>query len=285
MQYIDEIARANEGFWDGVVSKGGGHTIPWLDLDVDELLRFLRGELTERIVGRREPRRMVALDPQSFAKLGRVEGKDVLCLSCGGGQQCAVFGLLGAHVTVVDLSHGQVAADREAAAHHGYEVRAIHGDMRDLSMLEPDSFDIVYAMTPCYVPDIREVYVQVSRVLKPGGLYRTDISNPAIVSGKWDRDSYRITTPYSQVKHPRDDGAMEFRHYFDDIFNGLRDSGLTLVDVEDGGRDRQVPSGAEPGTWTHEMNYVAGGFFILARKTEGREASPVIAHPRADPTE
>jgi len=267
MRYIDDVARANERLWEGEVSKGGGHTIPWLDLDVDELRRYLRGELGgQRIVGRREPRRMVGLDPQSFNKLGPVEGRKVLCLAYGGGQQSAVFGLLGARVTVVDLAQGQLKADQAAATHHGYEVETIHGDMRDLSALQPDSFDIVYGTATCYMPSIRQVYAQVSRVLKPGGLYRSDISNPAIQSVKWDGAGYRIMSPYAQVAHPREDGGMEFRHYFDDIFNGLRDNGLSLIDVEDGGRDLHPPAHAKPGSWTHEMNYIAGSFDIFARK-------------------
>lgn len=34
--------------------------------------------------------------------LADIDGKDVLCLASGGGQQSAVFSLLGAKVTVVD---------------------------------------------------------------------------------------------------------------------------------------------------------------------------------------
>ncbi len=62
-----------------------------------------------------------------------VDGADVLCLASGGGQQSAVFGLLGAQVTVVDFSEKQLEGDRKAAAHYGFEVTTIQADMRDLS--------------------------------------------------------------------------------------------------------------------------------------------------------
>ena len=70
----------------------------------------------------------------------------------------AVFALLGADVTVVDIAQGQLDSDIKAATRYGYEINTVQGDMRDLSELQPESFDIVYAMTPCYVPEIRRVY-------------------------------------------------------------------------------------------------------------------------------
>ena len=75
-----------------------------------------------------------------------VKGKDVLCLASGGGQQSAVFGLLGANVTVVDLSQGQLDGDKTAAKHYGYSIQTVQADMRDLSCLSSDSFDLVHQM-------------------------------------------------------------------------------------------------------------------------------------------
>jgi 2-polyprenyl-3-methyl-5-hydroxy-6-metoxy-1,4-benzoquinol methylase len=42
------------------------------------------------------------IDPDGW--LGALDGLRVLCLASGGGQQSAAFALLGAQVTVVDLS-------------------------------------------------------------------------------------------------------------------------------------------------------------------------------------
>lgn len=269
MKHKDEVAVTNERLWEGEVKKGGGHTIPWLDLDVDQLHRYIRGDLgEERLLGRREPRRFLNMNPRDISALGDAKGKDVLCLSCGGGQQSAVFALLGARVTVVDIAQGQLAADREAAAHYGYEVRTIHGDMRDLSCLEAGTFDIVYGMAPCYVPSIREVYTEVARVLKAGGLYTTGLTQPAIQPIERDRGGYRISKPYFEAVHPRDDGGIEFRHYMDDIFNGLSDNGLLLLRVEDPARYRKPAPDNQPGSWRHKSSYVGGWFTILAKKAD-----------------
>jgi SAM-dependent methyltransferase len=265
MNLSDEVALANQALWEAEVEKGCGFTIPWLDLDVALLRRYANGELESL------PDPLTGLGPPGI--FANIAGKDVLCLASGGGQQSAVFSLLGARVTVVDLTEGQLRGDQEAAAHYGYEVITLQADMRDLGALDADTFDLVYqADSIAYVPDVREVYREVARVLRPGGLYRVKHYQPAIHFVEWQprmaRDSggYRITKPYAERIDRRDDGGIEFRHYMDDIFNGLLDAGLSLQHVVDWGRHNQPSAEAPPGSWAHQDPYIGGGFIIVARK-------------------
>ena len=56
----------------------------------------------------------------------------------------------------------------------------VHGDMQDLSKFADGSFDCVcQPISICFVPDVRVVYREVARVLKPGGLYQVAFCNPA----------------------------------------------------------------------------------------------------------
>src|SRR5690242_4005521 len=110
---MDPISRYNKARWEGLVEAGALFTRPWLGL-TPEVARY-------------------RIDPGGL--LGDVADKDVLCLAGGGGQQSAAFALLGARVTVFDLSEGQLERDREAARHYGRPVRTLQGDMRDLSRL------------------------------------------------------------------------------------------------------------------------------------------------------
>ena len=145
----------SEAHFDRDVEKGAGSTIPLLDLD-------------------RELDRL----PESLAKRGRfpgidlatLDGKDVLCIGAGGGQQSAIFGLLGARVTVLELSHCQLEGDRAAAAHYGYGITTIHGDMQDLSSLASESFDVVYTTSTMYVADLWKLYAECTRALRPNGV-------------------------------------------------------------------------------------------------------------------
>ena len=254
----DDVARANERLWENEVAKGCGFTVPWLDLDPGQVAQFADGTLSQI------PDSLRIMTPRSL--LWDVKDKNILCLSCGGGQQSAVFGLLGAHVTVVDLSQGQLAGDRKAAEHYHYGVETIHGDMRDLSMLSEDSFDIVYGTAICYVPDSRVVYRQVSRVLRTGGLYRSDWGQPAVHFVTWGGNGYQVTKPYAEKVDCRDDGGIEFRHYMDDIFNGLIETGFSIRRVDDLSRNIQPDPEAVPGTWAHEYTFFGGEFVIVARK-------------------
>ena len=143
--------------------------------------------------------------------LSNLSGKDVLCLASGGGQQSAVLSLLGARVTVADLTEGQLEGDRKAAAHYGYDVTTIQADMRDLASISEDSFDLVYqGHSMSWIPDVHEIYAQVSRVLRSGGVYRVDFNNPGNHFLEWDGEAYRVTAPYSEKTYRHESGGLRF---------------------------------------------------------------------------
>lgn len=267
----DEIGATNERHWERMVREGCEFTRPWLDLDRTLLRRYAQGQRDG------VPASLLDLYPASL--LAGVEGQEVLCLASGGGQQSAIFGLLGARVTVVDLSEGQLAGDRTAADHYGYEVTTVRADMRDLSCLPEASFSLVFqAPSMAYIPDVGQVYAQVARVLRQQGVYRVCFTNPAtefVDWNSWDGEGYRITLPYAARVEPPEgdepdgvepDGSMQFRHYMDDIFNGLIGVGLSIEQVQDSPQ-YFLPENAQaqPGTWAHWLTYV-GEFAVVARK-------------------
>jgi ubiquinone/menaquinone biosynthesis C-methylase UbiE len=167
----DQIITTNQAWWEKMVAEGNGFTQPWLDLDPAIVQQYANGQLSK------PPRPLDQVFPASI--LANMRGKDVLCMASGGGQQSAVFGLLEANVTVVDITAGQLAGDQQAARHYGYPVTTIQADMSDLSALADQSFDLVYqAPSMAYVPDVNKVYTGVARILRSGGLYRADAHNP-----------------------------------------------------------------------------------------------------------
>jgi len=261
MRPRDEIAAIHQQYWERVAAE---EYRPTLDLDPTPLRDYGAGQ-TEQA-----PARLVdEMHPADL--LAGIAGKDVLCLAAGGGCQTAFFGLLGARVTSADLAERELEHDRAAAAHYGYEVRAIQADMRDLSELEEESFDLVWATSMHCVPDVREVYAQVARVLRPHGIYRPDFANPQgeFAHEEWDGVGYRITRPYAERVRHTPGGAIEFRHYLRDIFGGLLAAGFSVQRVEeDPGFEKQDPS-ATPGSYRHSDAYLVG-FVIVARKETGR---------------
>jgi ubiquinone/menaquinone biosynthesis C-methylase UbiE len=254
MSIQDDIARSNKKHWEKMVREGCGFTVPWLDLDRDVIRRYAGGELEP------VPETLMQIHPATL--LADVEGKDVLCLASGGGQQSAVFGVLGARVTVVDFAEGQLDGDRKAAAHYGYDVTTIQADMRDLSSIADESFDLVYqADSMAYVPDARQVYSEVARVTRTGAIYAVAFTNPAAEFAEWDGEAYRIAVPYAEKTLPKPDWAAEFRHYMGEIFNGLIDLGFSIQQVEENPAYLRGAQ-ARPGSWATFLP----GFVVVARK-------------------
>ena len=253
----DEITIANRAHWEAAVLKKNGFTVPWLDLNRDDILQYAEGQLDPI------PYHLYQIYPAYL--LRDVAHRDVLCLAAGGGQQSAVFGLLDARVTVIDFTQGQLNGDVTAAKHYGYPVGTICANIRDLSAIEDASFDLVYqGPSMSWVPSVHEIYRGVSRIIRPGGRYRVDFGNPANHSLEWDGEFYRVTEPYSERIYRYPDGAFDFRHYLGDIFNGLVDNGFLIERVEE--RSWTLPDiAATPGSWAHEMAYNVS-FAIVAKK-------------------
>src|SRR5688572_26294267 len=107
-------------------------------------------------------------------------GCEVLCLASGGGQQVPILAAAGAQVTVLDNSPKQLAQDRFVAERESLELTTVEGDMRDLSMFRDGSFDlIVHPCSNMFVPEVRTVWREAFRVLRPGGVMLAGFFNSA----------------------------------------------------------------------------------------------------------
>lgn len=112
--------------------------------------------------------------------LGELQGKDVLCLASGGGQQAPVLAAIGARVVSFDLSEEQLLKDRLVAERDGLELECVRGDMADLSQFEDECFDLIFHPTSnVFVPDVEVVWRECYRVLRPGGRLLSGFLNPS----------------------------------------------------------------------------------------------------------
>lgn len=245
---MDEVARYNLRRWQALAKSKAIFTCPYLDLD-------------EAVARQR-------LDPAG--RLGEIKGKRVLCLAGGGGQQSAAFALLGAEVTVIDLSAAQIERDYQAAAHYGLRVQAFQGDMRDLSRFDAGSFDVVwqpYSLN--FVPNAREVFAQVARVLGAGGIYHFMCANPfvaGVIAKDWDGQGYSLKAPYvdgAEVSYEDESWiyrgeqpvapvspVREYRQTLGTLINGLVEQGFLILSVSEENIG-QPDFRAQPGTTEH----------------------------------
>jgi SAM-dependent methyltransferase len=174
-----------------------------------------------------------------------LNGIELLCLACGGGQQGPVFAAAGAHVTVFDNSPRQLEQDRLVVEREGLVLRTVEGDMRDLSMFADESFDLVFhPVSNIFVVDVCPVWREAYRVLRKGGVLLAGFMNPAVFL--FDPDlaeagdfEARYPLPFDSTKLSEeerkrmygDDSPLEFSHSLTDQIGGQLQAGFVLVEL------------------------------------------------------
>jgi len=173
-----------------------------------------------------------------------IQGLEILCLASGGGQQGPVLSAAGARVTVLDNSPVQLARDRMVAEREGLDIRLVDGDMRDLSLFEDETFDlVVHPTSNLFVPDVKPVWREAYRVLKKGGTLIAGFCNPIMYMFDLKLEQQGIlqvkyAVPYSDLEHMHDadrleligpDEPMEFGHSLEDQVGGQIEAGFVLT--------------------------------------------------------
>jgi SAM-dependent methyltransferase len=175
----------------------------------------------------------------------KLEGIRLLCLASGGGQQGPVFAAAGADVTVFDNCPAQLDKDRLVAERDGLEIRTIQGDMRDLSVFEDESFDLIFhPVSNCFIDDVNRVWKECFRVLKKGGALLAGFVNPLVYIfdlEQWEKNQkleVRYSIPYSDTEQlPADQlesrikasETLEFGHSLEDQIGGQTAAGFVIA--------------------------------------------------------
>lgn len=245
-----DVLRHNRDAWDRQVASGNRWTVP---VAPEVIARARQGQWSIVLT----PSRPV---PREW--LGDVRGRRVLALASGGGQQGPILAAAGARVTVLDASPAQLAQDRAVAEREGLEIETVEGDMADLRAFPDGTFDLVVnPCSTCFVPDVRPVWREAARVLRPGGALLAGHVNPivfAVDAGLAEKGDLRLrhAIPCSDLTRVESgerarlvppESPLEFGHTLGDLLGGQLDAGLSLTGLfedrwEDGSAlDRVLP--------------------------------------------
>ena len=167
----------------------------------------------------------------------------VLCLASGGGQQGPILAAAGANVTVFDASEKQLLQDRMVADRDGLALETIQGDMADLSCFDDGAFDFIFhPCSNCFAEDIKPVWREAYRVLRPGGSIVSGFVKP--IHGLFDPDlekqgtfQLKFSMPHSDLKLSDEerenwfgsDAPIEFVHSLGDQLGGQLDAGFLIA--------------------------------------------------------
>ncbi len=195
--------------------------------------------------------------PAMYDALPNLEGKDVLCLGCGSGEECAELKARGARrVLGVDSARGLI----EQAKYAYPECEFVVGDISRLAF--ESEFDFVYSsLAVHYVEDFPALCKSVWHSLKPGGEFLFSTHHPVkwgaeITRGPHDSvtatmsyvktgdEGFEIHGDYLNQRAIRDTwfGHLDVLYYnrsIQDLFQGLRSAGFMVEELRE---PKPVPS-------------------------------------------
>ena len=227
------ILEHNRQAWNEQVEKGNRWTVAVSSAAVDAA-RKGRWEIL-----------LTPSKPVPSAWFPELRGLDVLCLASGGGQQGPILAAAGATVTVFDNSPRQLDQDRKVAEREGLSIRTVEGDMAELGIFDQASFDlVVHPVSNSFVPDVRPVWREAYRVLRPGGALLSGFANPALYLLDYDLADrtgvlqIKYVLPYSDLTSPsaaerqrnlEEGAALEFGHTLQDQIGGQIEVGFVVT--------------------------------------------------------
>jgi len=227
-----DVRTYNREAWNRQVAKGDRWTIP---VGPEVIAAARRGEWSVVLTPRK---------PVPHEWFGELKGKEVLGLASAGGQQGPVLAAAGARVTVFDNSPAQLGQDRMVAERDGLAIRLVEGDMRDLSVFPDASFDLIFH--PCsnvFVDNVRRVWREAYRVLRPGGALLAGFCNPIMFLFDPDLEQQGVMQlkykmPYSDFTSLTDEERRRYTdkgeplciaHSLQDQIGGQLDAGFVLT--------------------------------------------------------
>ena len=150
-----------------------------------------------------------------------------------------VFTALGAECTVFDYSEKQLESERLVAEREGYSINIIRGDMTKPLPFSDDTFDLIFhPVSNCYVKDVKAIWKECRRVLKPGGILLSGVDHYInyIVDGSEKNIVNSLPfDPLVNEEHrkqlERDNAGFQFSHTLEEQINGQLEAGFTLLEL------------------------------------------------------
>jgi len=170
---------------------------------------------------------------------GELEGKQLLGLASGGGQQLPVFAALGAECTVLDYSDRQLASEQLVAQREGYAINIVKADMTKLLPFADGSFDIIFhPVSNCYVKEVAPIFRECYRILKSGGVLLCGLGNEVNYLVNDDEDRIVNSMPFDPLVNEvqrkeleESDCGMQFSHTVSEQIGGQLEAGFVLTHI------------------------------------------------------
>ncbi len=185
---------------------------------------------------------------------GSITGKDVCVVGSGDNLAAFAFSGMGANVTSVDISERRLAVASERARGLGLPITFVQADAADLSLVGNKEFDVVFSSNGFFVwiADLRSVFMEIYRILRPGGHYVFCDIHPFQRPWKDQIKPIDVAKPYWDTGPYEDEesGSFGFNWTLTDLLNTPAALGLILR--------RIVESPAEDSRFWQDYSYLPG---------------------------
>jgi len=208
----------------------------------------------------REPWRRIVTMPALALNLveqeliGVAGGRTACVLGVSDGMAALALAALGARATVADPSQSLLDMLMIRARIIGVELNFVQADLCNLSAMRDESFQLAYAAQATrQLEDINRFYVEVHRILSPGGRFIINEYHPVRRIWKQEPGHPRAQCSYFDRRRPREEddlmpdpnspgaglGKFEFSWTVADHFGALAAAGFRVTAIEEVGDVRQ----------------------------------------------
>lgn len=162
----------------------------------------------------------------------KLNGEKVLDLGCGYGSYTDYFRSIGGDVVGVDGASSMI----DIAKGRYPDCSFIVADITRPLSFENSSFDIIFCNQVLMdIEEVKNVFKECKRVLKPNGIFYYSIVHPAFYSGVW-KDGGKHITSYITPGMATNNFWGETRHYHRPLsfyLNAASEAGFRLVHAEE----------------------------------------------------
>lgn len=170
---------------------------------------------------------------------GDMNGKKLLGLASGGGQQMPIFAARGAICTVLDYSPKQLESERMVSQREGYDIDIIRADMTKPLPFPDETFDIIFhPVSNCYVADVLPIWRECYRILKKGGALLAGLDNGLNFAFDIEEKNVIFKMPFDPLHNEehckfleKENDGMQFSHTIDEQIGGQLAAGFRLTNV------------------------------------------------------
>ncbi|SDX08248.1 class I SAM-dependent methyltransferase [Paenibacillus sp. CF384] len=163
-----------------------------------------------------------------------LSGKKVLVPSSGDNHAVFAFHLMGAKVTSCDISENQLEHAAAIAKSHNWDIDFICEDTMHLSTINSNEYDFVYTSNGVHVwiHDLKTMYRNIERVLKPCGTYLMFDIHPFMRPfGITVGDTVKVERPYDFTGPHGDVPTYKWR--MQDLMNAMISANLSIGRIEE----------------------------------------------------